>query len=47
VVIGEKAGSKADKAQSLGVPTTGIDGFHALLRGDFDGALINNSNNQG
>jgi DNA ligase (NAD+) len=40
VVIGEKAGSKADKAQSLGVPTTGIDGFHVLLRGDFDGALI-------
>ena len=42
VVIGEKAGSKADKAQSLGVPTTGIDGFHVLLRGDFDGALISN-----
>lgn len=43
VVIGEKAGSKADKAQSLGVPTTGIDGFHALLRGDFDGALSQKS----
>lgn len=43
VVIGEKAGSKADKAQSLGVPTTGIDGFHALLRGDFDGALFQKS----
>ena len=42
VVIGEKAGSKADKAESLGVPTTGIDGFQALLRGDFDGALIHN-----
>ncbi len=40
VVTGEKAGSKADKAQSLGIPTTGIDGFHALLRGDFNGALI-------
>jgi DNA ligase (NAD+) len=42
VVIGEKAGSKADKAQSLGVPTTGFDGFQQLLRGDFDGALISN-----
>ncbi len=42
VVIGEKAGSKADKAQSLGVPTTGFDGFQLLLRGDFDGALISN-----
>lgn len=42
VVIGEKAGSKADKAESLGVPRTGIDGFHALLRGDFNGALIQN-----
>lgn len=40
VVIGEKAGSKADTAQSLGVPTTGIEGFDALLRGDFDGALF-------
>jgi DNA ligase (NAD+) len=47
VVIGEKAGSKADKAQSLGVPTTGIDGFHLLLRGDFDGALVSNPNNPG
>jgi DNA ligase (NAD+) len=42
VVIGEKAGSKADKAESLGVPTTGIDGFHALVRGDFDTALVPN-----
>jgi DNA ligase (NAD+) len=47
VVIGEKAGSKADKAASLGVPTTGIDGFHALLRGDFNAALVNNPNNSG
>jgi DNA ligase (NAD+) len=40
VVIGDKAGSKAEKAESLGVPTTGVDGFHALLRGDFARALV-------
>lgn len=40
VVIGDKAGSKAEKAESLGVPTTGVDGFHALLLGDFARALV-------
>lgn len=43
VVIGEKAGSKADKAASLGIPTTGIGGFNALLSGDFSGALTQSS----
>lgn len=38
VVIGDKAGSKADKARSLGVPTTGPRGFELLTQGDFDGA---------
>ena len=39
VVIGDKAGSKADKARSLGLPTTGPLGFQLLTNGDFDGAL--------
>lgn len=39
VVIGEKAGSKADKARSLGVKTTGPRGFELLTQGDFDGAI--------
>jgi DNA ligase (NAD+) len=39
VVVGEKAGSKADKAQGLGVPTTDAEGFHKLLNGDFEGVL--------
>lgn len=39
VVVGDKAGSKADKAASLGVPVTGATGFDYLLRGDFESAL--------
>lgn len=39
VVIGEKAGSKADKARTLGVKTTGPRGFELLTQGDFDGAV--------
>ncbi len=39
VVVGDKAGSKADKAASLGVPMTGPAGFDHLLRGDFESAL--------
>jgi len=39
VVVGDKAGSKADKAASLGVPMTGATGFDYLLRGDFESAL--------
>ncbi len=42
VVIGAKAGSKSEKAKILGVPTTGIEGFHALLLGDFAEALTLN-----
>jgi DNA ligase (NAD+) len=33
VVVGENAGSKADKAAELGVPILNEDGFKALLRG--------------
>ena len=33
VVVGENAGSKADKAESLGVPVLDEDGFKALLEG--------------
>jgi DNA ligase (NAD+) len=31
VVIGDNAGSKADKAEQLGVPILDEDGFKALL----------------
>lgn len=34
VVVGENAGSKADKAAELGVPILNEDGFKALLRGE-------------
>jgi DNA ligase (NAD+) len=34
VVAGESAGSKADKAEQLGVPILDEDGFKALLEGD-------------
>jgi DNA ligase (NAD+) len=33
VVIGDNAGSKADKAEQLGVPMLDEDGFKALLEG--------------
>lgn len=36
VVIGENAGSKADKAEQLGVPILDEDGFKALLEGGPD-----------
>ncbi len=39
VVAGENAGSKYDKAVSLGVPIVGVDGFRALLDGGLDAAL--------
>ena len=34
VVVGENAGSKAAKAEELGVPILDEDGFKALLRGE-------------
>lgn len=34
VVVGENAGSKADKAEQLGIPVLDEDGFIALLSGD-------------
>ena len=33
VVVGENAGSKADKAEQLGVPTLDEDAFKRLLEG--------------
>jgi DNA ligase (NAD+) len=39
VVAGENAGSKLDKALSLGVPVVGLDGFTALLATGLDAAL--------
>ena len=39
VVAGENAGSKLDKAMSLGVPVVGLDGFAALLADGLDAAL--------
>lgn len=36
VVVGENAGSKADKAEQLGVPVLDEDGFKALLEGGPD-----------
>ncbi len=39
VVAGENAGSKLDKAISLGVPVVGLDGFAALLADGLDSAL--------
>jgi DNA ligase (NAD+) len=39
VVAGDKAGSKAMKARSLGIPITGARGFELLTRGDFKSAL--------
>ena len=39
VVAGENAGSKLDKALSLGVPVVGLDGFTALLAAGLDDAL--------
>ncbi len=39
VVAGENAGSKLDKALSLGVPVVGLDGFTALLAAGLDEAL--------
>jgi DNA ligase (NAD+) len=40
VVAGENAGSKLDKALSLGVPVVGLDGFTALLATGLEAALI-------
>jgi len=40
VVAGENAGSKLDKAESLGVPVVGADGFRALLSEGLDAALV-------
>jgi DNA ligase (NAD+) len=39
VVAGDKAGSKAAKARSLGIPITGPSGFVKLTYGDFEAAL--------
>jgi len=39
VIIGDKAGSKADKALSLGVRTTDVQGFHDLLNGKYESVL--------
>ena len=39
VVAGENAGSKLDKALSLGVPVVGLAGFQALLSDGLDAAL--------
>ena len=39
VVVGEKAGSKAEKAQKLGVAITDAAGFHKLLNGDHQSVL--------
>lgn len=39
VVAGESAGSKLDKAMSLGVPVVGLEGFHALLAEGFEASL--------
>ncbi len=48
VVAGENAGSKLDKAVTLGVPVVGLEGFAALLVDGLDRALTfvaaNNSN---
>ena len=39
VIVGDKAGSKADKALSLGVRTTDVQGFHDLLNGKYESVL--------
>jgi DNA ligase (NAD+) len=39
VVVGDKAGSKAEKAQKLGVAITDATGFHKLLNGDHQSVL--------
>lgn len=39
VVAGDNAGSKLDKAISLGVPVVGLDGFRALLADGLEAAL--------
>ena len=39
VVAGENAGSKYDKAVSIGVPIVGLEGFRALLTDGVDAAL--------
>ena len=39
VVVGDKAGSKAEKAQKLGVALTDAAGFHKLLSGDHQSVL--------
>jgi DNA ligase (NAD+) len=40
VVAGDNAGSKLDKALSLGVPVVGLAGFQALLADGMDAALV-------
>ena len=41
VVVGDKAGSKAEKAQKMGVAITDAAGFHKLLNGDHQSVLPN------
>jgi DNA ligase (NAD+) len=38
LVAGESAGSKLEKAQGLGVPVVGLEGFRALLSGGLEAA---------
>ena len=45
VVAGENAGSKLDKAQALGIPVVGLDGFRALLTDGLDAALTHRQEN--
>lgn len=47
VVAGDNAGSKLDKARSLGVPVVGLAGFRALLAGGLQAALARRDSGDG